>query len=192
MRRASWHDADLWWLERRGGGRPARWQRRSAQHRPRAEHSRRSSSSSRSTHVSSAWSANGGFAELKKKEGWHRAPRALRRACRCIRKPRGGRMAARLHCETCACVRAGLKRCSKKPRQCTTAKCKRDQHCAAETMLCAHESSAMGQARCTAARKLGLVRMRVANGGPKARESTFSMVCTALILLVELCVGHSN
>ena len=41
-----------------------------------------------------------------------------------------------------------------------------------------------------APRKLGWDRMRVANGGRKAIESTFSMVCTALILLVELCVGH--
>ena len=99
-------------------------------------------------------------------------------------------MAARLACETCACVRPALKPCSKVPRLCTTAK--RDEHSATESVLCAHLSSGMGQAGYTAARKLGLVRMRVANGGPKTIESTFSMVCTALILLVELCVGHSN
>ena len=96
-------------------------------------------------------------------------------------------MAARLPCETCACLRADLKPCSKAAEMLTPAK--QDLECAAQIVLCAHRSSGMGQARYTAARKLGLVRMRVANGGPKA---IYSMVCTALILLVELCVGHSN
>ena len=93
-------------------------------------------------------------------------------------------MAARLTCETCACVRAGLKRCSKKLRVGTTAN--RDKDCAAESVLCANQPSGMGQARCMAPRKLGWDRMRVANGGRKAIESTFSMVCTPLVLLVKM------
>ena len=152
------------------------------QHRPRAEASRRSSSSSRSTHVSPACRANRGHAVLNRKSGWHPAPRAVRGARRWVANPRGRRIAARLTRETRACVRAAGQRGSKKLRVCSTAI--RDEDSAAESVLFAHRSSAMRHTERIAPRTVGLARLRAADGRPKAREPSFSMVCTALISLV--------
>ena len=184
-RGASRHLADVWWLERRGGGRPARWQRRSAQLRPREGRSRRSSSTSRSPHVRESALRKKSNPVLSPRRGCQRSLPTVKGARRWILNPREGRMAARLTCEACACVRAAGQRGSKKLRVCTTAT--RLEDSSAESVLVARRWSAMRLSECIAPRTVACARLRGAAGRRKARERAFSMVCTALILLVVCC-----
>ena len=115
-RRASRHLADERWLERRGGGQPARWQRRCARHRPREGRSRRSSSASRSPHVRECALRKKSNPVLSPRRGCQRSLPAVKGARRWLLNPREGWMAARLTCEVCACVCAAGLRGSKKPR----------------------------------------------------------------------------
>ena len=84
----------------------------------------------------------------------------------------------------CACSRSTR---FKKLRVCTTAI--RLEDSAAESVLFARRWSAMRHTVCIAPRDVECARLRGADGRRKAREEAFSMVCTALILLV-VCARH--
>ena len=131
------------------------------------------SSVSRLTHVRESALRKQSNPVLSPRRGCQRSLPTVKGARRWILNPREGRMAARLTCEACACVRAAGQRGSKKPRVSTTAI--RLEDSVAESALFAHRWSAMRLSECIAPRTVACARLRGAAGRRKARERAFSM-----------------